>query len=414
MRRLYHKIYLVFLASLLTVLLIVGLFWRLGQSDSPYGHVLELAGELAMALLPPADAPPRAQQQAVERLSQRLHADIGLFDASLAPIAAAGRPVPRPERTNSGVGWLRGEGPPAWSFRLPDRRWIVARGPARIPNPISGAVIFLFFMAVAIAVFAYPVVRCLTKRIERLQAGVETLGAGNLATRVAIGGRDEVARLAASFNRAAARIEELVGAHRLLLANASHELRTPLSRLRLGIELHGDKPNAATKAEFERDIAELDDLIEEILLASRLDVTATPPTMEHLDLLALVAEECAHYDDCTLDGAPISLCGDRRLLRRLVRNLLENAASHGKPPVRVELRRVGADAVLRVTDSGCGIPEAERERIFLPFFQLAGDRKGTGLGLSLVRQIARLHGGEAVATSQPDAPCCFLIKIPIR
>ncbi len=414
MRRLYQKIYLVFLASLLTVVVIVGLSWRSGRFDSPYGHVLELAGELAMALLPPADAPPRAQQQAVERLSQRLHADIGLFDANLAPIAAAGRPLPRPERTNSSGGWLHGQGPPAWSFRLPDQRWIVARPPARVPNPISGAVVFLLIMALAIAVFAYPVVRSLTKRIERLQAGVETLGAGNLATRVAIGGRDEVARLAASFNRAAARIEELVGAHRLLLANASHELRTPLSRLRLGIELYGDKPNAATKAELERDIAELDDLIEEILLASRLDVTATPPTMEHLDLLALVAEECAHYDDCTLDGTPISLAGDPRLLRRLVRNLLENAARHGKPPVRVELRRVGADAVLRVIDSGCGIPEAERERIFLPFFQLAGDRKGTGLGLSLVRQIARLHGGEAAATSQPDVPSCFLIKIPIR
>ena len=414
MRRLYHKIYLVFLASLLTVLVTVGLFWRLGQPDSPYGHVLEIAGELAMALLPPADAPPRVQQQAVERLSGRLHADIGLFDADLTPIAAAGRPVPAPERSNGSVGWLHSEGPPAWSFRLPDRRWIVARGPARIPNPLSGAVMFLFTMAVAIAVFAYPVVRGLTKRIERLQAGVETLGAGNLATRVAIGGRDEVARLAASFNRAAARIEELVGAHRLLLANASHELRTPLSRLRLGIELYGDKPNPKTKAELERDIAELDDLIEEILLASRLDVAATPATMEHLDLLALVAEECAHYDDCTLEGVPISLSGEPRLLRRLVRNLLENAERHGKPPVRVELRRDGGTAVLRVIDAGCGIPEAQREQVFLPFFQLAGDRKGTGLGLSLVRQIARLHGGEAVATSRPDAPSCFVITIPIR
>jgi two-component system, OmpR family, sensor histidine kinase RstB len=414
MRRLYHKIYLVFLASLLTVLVTVGLFWRLGQSDSPYGHVLELAGELAMAVLPPVDAPPRAQQQAVERLSQRLHADIGLFDANLAPIAAAGRPLPRPERINGSLRWMRGEGAPAWSFRLPDQRWIVARGPARIPNPLSGALVFLFVMAVAIAAFAYPVVRGLTKRIERLQAGVETLGAGNLATRVAIGGRDEVAQLAASFNRAAARIEELVGAHRLLLANASHELRTPLSRLRLGIELYGKAPNAEAKAELERDVAELDDLIEEILLASRLDIAGVAPAMEHVDLLALVAEECAHYDDCALEGTPISLTGDPRLLRRLVRNLLENAQRHGKPPVRVALRRDGANAVLCVIDAGCGIPQAQREQVFLPFFQLAGDRKGTGLGLSLVRQIARLHGGEAVATSRPDAASCFIITIPIR
>ena len=414
MRRLYKKIYLVFLASLLTVLVIVGLFWRLGQADSPYGHALEFAGELAMMLLPPADAPPQAQQQAVERLSQRLRADLALFDANLAPIASAGRPVPRPEQTNSSAGWLYGEGRAAWSFRLPDRRWIVARPPTRVPSPISGAVVFLLTMALAIAVFAYPVVRGLTKRIERLQAGVETLGAGNLATRVAIGGRDEVARLADSFNRAAARIEALVGAHRLLLANASHELRTPLSRLRLGIELYGNAPNAEAKAELERDVAELDDLIEEILLASRLDIAAAPPVMEPVDLLALVAEECAHYDDCALDGIPISLAGDPRLLRRLVRNLLENAERHGKPPVRVELRRDGGNADLSVIDAGCGVPQAQREQVFLPFFQLAGDRKGTGLGLSLVRQIARLHGGEAVAASRPDAASRFVITIPIR
>jgi signal transduction histidine kinase len=421
MRRLYQKIYLVFLASLLTVLLIAGLFLRLGEPEPPYSHALEAAGELIMAALPPADAPQRLQQQAVEHLSQRLHADLGLFGADQAPIAAAGHPVPAPTKPGS----LRGISSPAWSFRLrdghwtaalrlPDDRWFVARGPARIPGPISRAAIILISMALAIAFFAYPVVRGLTKRIERLQEGVETLGAGNLATRVSIGGRDEVARLAESFNRAAARIEELVGANRLLLANASHELRTPLSRLRLGIELYGKDPTPKAKAELQRDIAELDDLIEEILLASRLDLVATPQVKESLDLLALVAEECAHYDDCALDGKPITLCGDAKLLRRMVRNLLENAERHGKPPIHVELRRDGDTAVLCVIDAGAGIPEAQRERVFEPFFQLGGERKGTGLGLALVRRIARLHGGEAKAEPRPGAASCFVIKIPIR
>ncbi len=410
MRRLYQKIYLVFLASLLTVVLIIGLFWRLGQPESPYSHAFEVAGELAMAALPPADAPRRLQEQAVEHLAQRLHADLGLFDADRLPIAGAGHPVPTP----SNLGWVRGMGPPAWSFRLPDGRWIVARGPARVPSPLFGVLSFLLITALVIAIFAYPVVRGLTKRIERLQEGVETLGAGNLATRVSIGGRDEVARLADSFNRAAARIEELVGAHRLLLANASHELRTPLSRLRLGIELYGKDPTPKAKAELQRDIAELDDLIEEILLASRLDIAAAPPMKESVDLLALVAEECAHYDDCTLDGQSITLSADARLLRRMVRNLLENAERHGKPPIRVELRRDGDTAVLCVIDAGAGIPEAERERVFEPFFQLGGERKGTGLGLALVRRIARIHGGEAKAEPRPDAASCFVIKIPIR
>jgi signal transduction histidine kinase len=258
---------------------------------------------------------------------------------------------------------------------------------------------------------AYPVVRGLTRRLERLQAAVETVGAGDLAARVTIQGRDEVARLAESFNRATARIEDLVNAHRLLLANASHELRTPLSRIRLGIELLKDNGDPQYKAAIERDIAELDQLIDEILLASRLDATPTLQVREDVDLLALVAEECARYE-VEPHGEPASVRGDPRLLRRLARNLLENATRHGKPPVRVELRRSDRLAVLDVMDAGEGIPQAERERVFAPFHRLGAEGKGAGLGLALVRQIARLHGGDAVLASRPDAPVCFRVTLP--
>src|SRR5262249_6461906 len=180
---------------------------------------------------------------------------------------------------------------------------------------------------------AFPVVRWLTRRLERLQHGVESLGAGDLSARVKVEGRDEVARLAQSFNSAAARIEELVGAHRLLLANASHELRTPLARIRLGIELMKDGIDEKRKAELEQDIAELDHLMEEILLSSGLDAVAALETAEEVDLLALAAEECARYQDCSIEGEPVLIRGDPRLLRRLVRNLLENAKRHGAPPI---------------------------------------------------------------------------------
>ena len=103
---------------------------------------------------------------------------------------------------------------------------------------------FLGAIALVVALGARPVVRRLTGRLERLQRGVESLGAGDLRARVKVEGRDEVARLAQSFNQAAARIESLVDAHKMLLANASHELRTPLTRIRLGLELAGVLPNA--------------------------------------------------------------------------------------------------------------------------------------------------------------------------
>jgi signal transduction histidine kinase len=236
------------------------------------------------------------------------------------------------------------------------------------------------------------VVRRLTQRLERLQRGVDALGAGELSARVRVEGKDEVARLAESFNRAAARIEELVGAHKALLANASHELRTPLARIRMALELGKDK------REIERDLAELDALIDEVLLASRLDAVSSLETTEEVDLLALAAEEAARYD-VEAQGEPFMMRGDARLLRRMIRNLLENARRHGAPPIDLRVRK----GEIRLCDGGGGVPEAERERIFEPFYS----KRGTGLGLALVRQIARRHGGEARCEGS-----CFYVTLP--
>jgi signal transduction histidine kinase len=350
------------------------------------------------------------QQEAIARIAEQLGTDIALFDATLAPIAAAGRPVP--PRLRPGGGWVYGPGGAAWSIPLPDGRWVVARVPAQHRPPVLRLILFLGAVALVVALCAYPVVRGLTRRLERLQTGVETLGSGDLTARVKVEGRDEIARLAASFNRSASRIEELVGAHRLLLANASHELRTPLSRIRLALELMQANGDPKYKAGLERDIAELDALIDEILLASRLDATPVLHATEDVDLLALAAEECARYEDCTLDGSAVSVRGDARLLRRLIRNLLENAKRHGTPPVRVRVARDGTLAVFEVMDAGPGVPEAERERVFAPFHRLGADATGAGLGLSLVRQIARLHGGDAILAPRTEAPSCFRVTLP--
>ena len=411
MRRLYQKIYLTIIASLVLVVLVAGFAWRLGSDRMPVAQAFEMAGEIAAAALPPADASLATQQHAVERLARTLRIDLALFDSALHPVAAFGRPLPPPTGFSAG-GWLYGSGGPAWSFRLPDNRWIVARAPLRHRNPLIGFVLFIGGVALAVAIGAYPAVRGLTRRLERLQAGVETLGAGNLAARVKVQGRDEVARLAESFNRAAARIEDLVGAHRMLLANASHELRTPLSRLRLGLELYEQRQDPKLKAELARDIAELDLLIDEILLASRLDA-APALQAEPIDLLGLAAEECAHYDECTLGGEPVTLRGDPRMLRRLVRNLLDNAHRHGAPPVTVTVSRDGARANLDVMDAGAGVPAAERDQVFTPFHRVGPESKGAGLGLALVRQIARAHGGDAVVAPRPDRPSCFRVSLPI-
>jgi signal transduction histidine kinase len=411
MRRLYQKIYLTIIASLFMVVLVAGIAWRIGADHTPVAQALEMVGEVAGAALPPADASPGVQHQAIERLAKKLNIDLALFDPSMQPIAAFGEPLPPPPRHFRSGGWIYSPMGAAWSFPLPDHRWIVARAPAQHRNPLMAIVLFLGAIALAVAICAYPVVRGLTRRLERLQAGVATLGAGNLTARVRVEGHDEVGRLAETFNRAATHVEQLVGAHRLLLANASHELRTPLSRIKLCVELYQKSPNPDLKTELTRDIAELDHLIDEILLASRLDTLPTLQT-EPIDLLGLLAEECARYDECVLRGEPVTVLGDQRLLRRLMSNLLNNARRHGKPPINVSLHQTSGRAIIDVNDTGAGVPESEREHVFTPFYRLAGATAGTGLGLSLVRQIGRLHGGDAFIAPTSGQSNCFRVTIP--
>jgi signal transduction histidine kinase len=410
MRRLYLQVYLTIVASLFLVVVTAGLVWHLSAGMLPFEQPIEVAGEVIAELVPPADAPAAAQQQAIDRLARRLHADLALFGRSDDPLAAAGRPLPAPNRGRAG-SWLRTAAGPAVSIRLPDGRWLVARLPFS-PRPSAALMAaFLGSIALAVALGARPVVRRLTGRLERLQRGVESLGAGDLRARVKVEGRDEVAQLAQSFNQAAARIERLVDAHKMLLANASHELRTPLTRIRLGLELVEAEP--ARKAELTRDIAELDQLVDEILLVSRLDATEGLDLREDVDLAALAAEECARYEDCSLRGQSVMVRGDPALLRRMIRNLVENAKLHGEPPVEVAIERQGDQATLSVSDRAEVIATAARPGLFSPFYRIPGRSgpKDTGLGLALVRQIARRHGGDAAY--HPERGNCFAVTLPL-
>jgi signal transduction histidine kinase len=286
--------------------------------------------------------------------------------------------------------------------------------PSRTHTPLWGILAFLGTIALMVAISAYPIARRLTRRLERLNAKVEALGAGDLSARVKIEGKDEVAKLAKSFNRSAARIEELVQAHKMLLANTSHELRTPLSRIRLGIELLKETPDAKLGAALQKDIAELDGLIEQILLSSRIEAVREIASAEDVDLLGVAAEEAIRYEQCSVSGQPTIVRGDRALLQRMVRNLLDNAHGHGRAPIELEVRREGERAVLLVSDHGPGIAEIDRERIFSPFYRASPRAAvpGSGLGLTLVRQIARQHGGDAQWAGTPRRPSTMRVELP--
>jgi signal transduction histidine kinase len=289
---------------------------------------------------------------------------------------------------------------------------VLARFDLPFHRPVWLVVLTLLLIAVAVGAGALPIVARLTRRLERLSADMERWGAGDLALRVPVRGRDEIAAVGRSFNRAADRIEALLAAHRSLLANASHELRSPLTRLGLAIEMPGEAPQRL--AEIRRNLAELDQLIDEILLASRLDHLDALERRDSVDLLALAAEEAARTG-AAASGAAIEIAGDTRLLRRMIRNLLENAVKHGAPPVEIVVGRSPAGRPrIAVQDRGPGIAAAERARIFEPFHRPAGRGEAAGswgLGLALVRQIAERHGGSVRCEGRRDGGSAFVVEL---
>jgi signal transduction histidine kinase len=272
----------------------------------------------------------------------------------------------------------------------------------------------IMLIALAVAAAMYPLVRRLTRQLESLAGGVERFGRGDLASRVTVSGGDEVSRLAASFNTMADRVSHLLDAHARMLANASHELRSPLARIQLALALHDRTPDAALLQGIRQDCAEIDDHIEEILLASKLDTVGTP-LLEHVDLAVLVAEESARLG-LPFDVQPAEVRGDTRLLRRALRNLLENALKYGQTQVEALVFIAPSGCrVVQVRDRGPGIAEPERERIFEPFYRPADAGEtgsGWGLGLALVRQITTQHGGSVRCLPRADGGCIFEATFP--
>ncbi len=230
--------------------------------------------------------------------------------------------------------------------------WYENRNPPKEPpflgmfNLFTGTLLLLLIMSAVLWWIAHSI----TWRINQMSHQMAKLGEGDFSVRVSEEGSDEIALLAYGFNQSAQKIERLINANNLLLAHASHEFRTPITRIRLQIEMMdmlASRLDDDTKAKFDkraaavnRDLTGLNDLVESILLVSRLDAGHALQNAEQVDLYDLVKNECQHYPESTLYAMPVVMTAQPKLLTHLVRNLLNNAMIHGIPPIFVYLYTV--------------------------------------------------------------------------
>ena len=411
--KLYLQIYFAFLGGLILFALLAGVAWKtLSEGDEPARFKAGLSLLVSEAL--PQNATAEQLEPKLNKLARTFEVKLSLYNRNGKHLISSGSRLPLPkERHRSGWDHKHDHDMNNFSIRLDDGRWLIVSN-ANKPFPFPLVIIALLLIVLGLA--AYPLAKRLTCRLEQLQKQVDAFGQGNLGARANIKGKDEIATLASRFNHTAEQIEKLIEAQKHVLSGASHELRSPLTRMRMAIELMEPSSVADTKSRLEADIVELDDLVDELLLASKLDAGSSVKTFESIDLLALAAEVSASYQ-ADVSGTPVTILGDEQMLRRLLRNLLENASRFAtNAPVKISISSNGKDAIIRVCDDGPGIPESEQKRIFEPFYQArsGGESNGSiGLGLSLVRKIARQHHGDVRYLSDYTSGACFEVIIAI-
>jgi signal transduction histidine kinase len=303
-------------------------------------------------------------------------------------------------------------------------------------NPHRRIVGLGVLLLVALAGGAWALARSLTSRLAKLERSTRALAGGELSHRAEISARpgaspeprDEIDRLALSFNEMADRLEALLTGQRTLLANVSHELRTPIARAKVLVEILGERIESMRTAEqageprapedlarlergleeMQQDLAEVEVLIRDLLTSGRLELGRDRAlVLEPIELGPLCEEAAARFDARVACEAELILQGDRMLLERMLKNLLANAR-RACPVGDVVIRgkREADVLVIEVEDEGPGIANSERSIIFEPFARLDAarnrDQGGVGLGLYLCRQIAQAHHGTIRAFGRVD------------
>lgn len=398
---------------------------------------------LAWHLLDSVDEPARMARELTD-MKRRAHVEMTLFDAQGQVIASNATHVPPPLPPHE-LTALAGHGTEfkngAGTVALRDSAGNVLRyARTTYPQPevpLGTAMAQLAAALLVIALLSIPLARSISAPLEQLGEVTRAFGAGDLSARSGLKSQDEIGDLARALDDMADRVVELRKTERELLANVSHELRTPLARIRMALELvrEGDTPSAAGYlTDIEEDLGELESLLDDVMTAARLEIArgtandALPPLRRKLVSAEELVEASRARFEKRVPGRRLehrvaadapNVEADPSLLRRVVDNLLDNAAkfSETSTPIELEATRSPDGALqLEVRDHGIGIDPAELERIFEPFYRTDRSRAratgGVGLGLALARRIALAHGGQITAASGPEKGSRFRLTVP--
>jgi len=310
-------------------------------------------------------------------------------------------------------------------------------GPRGIPG------LGILIAVISSGLVCYILARYLTSPIVQLRGATQKLASGDLTARAGVPGsrrHDEMAELMRDFDRMAERLENLVTAQSRLLTDISHELRSPLARLTVALELARQRsgPQANTALDrIDRETNRLNELIQRLLTIARLE--AGDESIEkipvHLEQIVLDIAKDAAFEaqsrHCHVEVTVAEACvvaGSPSLLHSAIENVVRNAVRYTEEHTTVQVRLEqgvaiendtfhGPEAVVRVTDSGPGVPEDALDKIFRPFYRIDDARGrqtgGVGLGLAITDRAVRLHHGTIRVANRPQGGLVVEIRLPL-
>jgi signal transduction histidine kinase len=311
------------------------------------------------------------------------------------------------------------------------RTVLVARSTEAVDEAVAAVggllAVGLPLLLAVVAVTTWVVVGRALAPVEAMRAEVDEISAAALHRRVPDPpADDEIGRLARTMNRMLGRLEQAQARQRRLVSDASHELRSPVATIRQHAEVALAHPGRTTTSELASTVLaedlRLQRLTEDLLLLTRADEQSLALRRRPVDLDDLVFEEAKRLREATglrVDTSAVSagrVAGDAAGLRRVLRNLGDNASRHARERLALSVAERDAAVVLAVEDDGSGIPEADRERVFERFVRLDGARArddgGSGLGLAIVAELVAAHGGTVVAAAGPLGGARVEVTLP--
>lgn len=290
---------------------------------------------------------------------------------------------------------------------------------------ISITLISMFLISLGVYALIFP----LERKLQLIQSGITKVREGKLNTKVKVVGEDEIAHLAATFNSMTEHIRRLIESQRELTRAVSHELRTPVARIRFAVDMLADTDDyddrMSQRDYIDQDIESLNGLIDEILTYAKLEEGSPKMDWEDVDLQELVSQIARETNAL---GKPVTVKvgnvqkgvfaqADRRYLHRVLQNLAGNATRYAESTIIISAGLEKNEAFISVEDDGQGIPEKDREKVFIPFARLDDSRTrasgGYGLGLSIVSRIAFWFNGRMSVDESPTlGGARFIMKWP--